>query len=218
MKKLLIALGLLSVLLFIKVIPQHLKAATPDEALYTGFRQVEAASVADAEELLYGQKMYMSHNMRPLFTTKFAGPATTVLLQKQEHTEGSKALSGMLDAIDEARDARVLTAELQAGNQRVRQCAGAEAAGQVGAIEQHAGNARTAGLVTIDLDVRQWGAGRGRLGVVIVQVRRAEQVFEVVVRIAQGVREGYVIAEIMLDARGRDIDDGVRRRGRHRLQ
>ena len=88
----------------------------------------------------------------------------------------------------------------------MRQCAGAEAAGQVGAIEQHAGNPRTAGLVTIDLDVRQWGAGRGRLGVVIVQVRRAEQVFEVVVRIAQGVREGDVIAEIMLDARGRDID------------
>jgi regulator of RNase E activity RraA len=115
MKKLLIPFALLGVLLFVKVAPQHLKAATPEEAIYTGFRQVEAASVADAMELLYGKKMYMSHNMRPLFTTKFAGPATTVLLEKQEHTEGSKALSGMLDAIDEAPAGAVYVMVLEDG-------------------------------------------------------------------------------------------------------
>jgi regulator of RNase E activity RraA len=38
--------------------------------------------------------------MRPLAPAKFAGRAVTVLLKKEEHTEGSKASQGMLDAID----------------------------------------------------------------------------------------------------------------------
>jgi len=63
---------------------------------------VEAASVADAMEQLYGTKAYMSHDMRPVAKTKFAGPAVTVLLKKEEHKEGSKASQGMLDAIDAA--------------------------------------------------------------------------------------------------------------------
>jgi regulator of RNase E activity RraA len=40
--------------------------------------------------------------MRPLFPTKFAGPAVTVMLKKEEHKEGSAASQGMLDAIDAA--------------------------------------------------------------------------------------------------------------------
>src|ERR1700722_18537568 len=67
-----------------------------------GFRLVEAASVADAMEQLYGQRSHMSHEMRPLFTTKFAGPAVTVLMKKEEHKDGAPASSGMLDAIDGA--------------------------------------------------------------------------------------------------------------------
>ena len=67
-----------------------------------GFRAVEVASVADAMEQLYGQRAYMSHDMRPLFKTKFAGPAVTVLMKKEEHKEGSAASQGMLDAIDAA--------------------------------------------------------------------------------------------------------------------
>lgn len=65
-----------------------------------GFRMVEVASVSDAMEQLYGQRAYMSHDMRPLSPTKFAGPAVTVLLKKEEHKEGSAASQGMLDAID----------------------------------------------------------------------------------------------------------------------
>jgi len=45
------------------------------DPLIEGFRLVEVASVADAMEQLYGQRSHMSHEMRPLFTTKFAGPA-----------------------------------------------------------------------------------------------------------------------------------------------
>ena len=116
MQKVFVVLALMAALLAIKMAPQQLlRAATPEEALYEGFSRVEAASVSDAMELLYGKKMYMSHDMRPLFTTKFAGPAATVLLQKEEHTEGSKALSGMMDVIDEAPPGSVYVMELQDG-------------------------------------------------------------------------------------------------------
>ena len=70
--------------------------------LSDGFRYVEVASVADASEQLYGQKVYMSHDMRPLNPSKFAGPAVTVLLTKEENKNGSKALNPMLDIIDQA--------------------------------------------------------------------------------------------------------------------
>ena len=43
--------------------------------LAEGFRTVEVASVADAIEQLYGTQNYMPQDMRPLFKTKFAGPA-----------------------------------------------------------------------------------------------------------------------------------------------
>jgi regulator of RNase E activity RraA len=70
------------------------------DPLLEGFRMVEVASVADAMEQLYGQKNYMTHDMRPVLTSKFAGSAVTVLLKKEEHREGAKASQGMLDAID----------------------------------------------------------------------------------------------------------------------
>src|SRR3954468_8046262 len=66
-------------------------AQTPGDPLIEGFRNVEVASVADAMEQLYGTKAYMSHDMRPIAKTKFAGPAVTVLLKKEEHKDGSKA-------------------------------------------------------------------------------------------------------------------------------
>src|SRR5580704_9121662 len=61
------------------------------DPLIEGLRSVEVASVADAMEQLYGQKAYMLHDMRPLAKTKFAGPAVTVLLRKEEHKEGATA-------------------------------------------------------------------------------------------------------------------------------
>lgn len=85
------------------------------DALIEGFKLVEVASVADAIEQLYGQKTYMSHKMRPLFTTKFAGPAVTVLLKKEEHKEGAAASSGMLEAIDHAPAGSVYVMKLEEG-------------------------------------------------------------------------------------------------------
>lgn len=78
-------------------------AAQPGaDAPADAFRMVEVASVADAMEQLYGQRAHMSHEMRPLAPAKFAGPAVTVLLKKEEHREGAAASQGMLDAIDAA--------------------------------------------------------------------------------------------------------------------
>lgn len=80
-----------------------------------GFRLVEVSSVADATEQLYGRKCYMSHDMRPLNTTKFAGPAVTVLLSKGENQDGAKALNPMLDVIDGAAPGSVYVMVLEDG-------------------------------------------------------------------------------------------------------
>jgi regulator of RNase E activity RraA len=85
------------------------------DPLIEGFRNVEVASVADATEQLYGQKSYMSHEMRALTPAKFAGPAVTVLLKKGEHKEGSAASQGMLDAIDAAPPGSVYVMVLEDG-------------------------------------------------------------------------------------------------------
>jgi len=84
-------------------------------SLVDGFRTVEVASVADAMEQLYGQRAYMAHDMRPLSATKFAGPAVTVQLKKEEHKEGSAASQGTLDAIDNSPAGSVYVMVLEDG-------------------------------------------------------------------------------------------------------
>src|SRR5205814_3181995 len=68
--------------------------ANSDASLLDGFRHVEVASVSDAIEQLIGKRMYMSHRMQPIFTTKFAGYAVTVRLKKDEGTKDPAALNG----------------------------------------------------------------------------------------------------------------------------
>ena len=82
--------------------PREVSAVAPnDEAtLLDGYRHVEVASVSDAIERLSGQRMYMSHRMRPIFSSKFAGVALTVQLKKEENHDAG-ALQGMLAAIDQ---------------------------------------------------------------------------------------------------------------------
>jgi regulator of RNase E activity RraA len=75
-------------------------AATDEAALLDGFRHVEVASVSDAIEKMSGQRMYMSHRMRPIFPANFAGIALTVQLKKEENQDPG-ALQGMLTAIDQ---------------------------------------------------------------------------------------------------------------------
>jgi regulator of RNase E activity RraA len=82
--------------------------------LLSGFRHVEVASVSDAMEQLLGKRMYMSHRMRPLFPTKFAGYALTVKLKKQENHD-PQALSGMISAIDQGSENSVYVMVVEDG-------------------------------------------------------------------------------------------------------
>jgi regulator of RNase E activity RraA len=76
-------------------------STSSDHDLIAEYRHVEVASVSDALEQITGKKMYMSHRMQPIFTSKFAGYARTVQLKKDEGNKDPDALSGMLQAIDE---------------------------------------------------------------------------------------------------------------------
>ena len=71
-----------------------------DAALLDGYRHVEVASVSDAMEKITGRRIYLSHRMRPIFTSKFAGFAITVKLKKEENRD-AHALDGMLAAMDQ---------------------------------------------------------------------------------------------------------------------
>jgi regulator of RNase E activity RraA len=88
---------------------------TADDALISDYRHVEVASVSDAIEQLTGKRMYMSHRMHPLFTTKFAGFARTVLLKKDEGNRDPNALNGMLAAIDEGSADSVYVMKVEDG-------------------------------------------------------------------------------------------------------
>ena len=86
-----------------------------EDPVVEGFRLAEVASVADAIEQLYGRQAYMHHDMRAVFKTKFAGPAVTVLLKKEEHKEGSAATQGMIQAIDSSPAGSVYVLVLEDG-------------------------------------------------------------------------------------------------------
>ena len=92
-----------------------LMAQPSGDPMIEGIRMVEVASVSDAIEQLYGQRSYMSHEMRPLSPAKFAGPAVTVMLKKGEHKEGAAASQGMLDLIDAAAAGSVYVMVLEEG-------------------------------------------------------------------------------------------------------
>ena len=97
------------------VVGVWLMAQPSADPVVEGLRLTEVASVSDAIEQLYGQRAYMSHDMRPLSPAKFAGPAVTVLLKKEEHKEGAAASQGMLDAIDAAPPGSVYVMVLEDG-------------------------------------------------------------------------------------------------------
>jgi regulator of RNase E activity RraA len=105
--------GLIALLLSFSVSRARNNNAQTD--LIQGFKTVEVASVSDAMEQLYGTKAYMSHDMRPILPAKFAGPAVTVQLSKEEHTDGSKALQGMMDVIDDSAGGSVYVMVLEDG-------------------------------------------------------------------------------------------------------
>lgn len=91
-------------------------AAASETNLLAEYRHVEVASVSDALEQIAGKRMYMSHRMHPLFTTKFAGFARTVLLKKDEGNTDPNALTGMLSAIDDGSVDSVYVMKVEEGD------------------------------------------------------------------------------------------------------
>ena len=89
---------------------------TSDAELVAEFRRVEVASVSDAIEQILGKRMYMSHRVQPIFTTKFAGFARTVQLKKDEGNQDPNALSGMLEAIDQGSTDSVYVMAVEEGD------------------------------------------------------------------------------------------------------
>jgi regulator of RNase E activity RraA len=96
----------------------HVQAVAGSEptqaAVVDGFKHVEVASISDAIEQLLHERRYMSHNMRPIFPTRFTGTALTVKLVKQENTT-SADLNGMLEAIDKGGPGSVYVMQLEDG-------------------------------------------------------------------------------------------------------
>lgn len=90
-------------------------ADTGEASLLDGYRHVEVASVSDALEKVTGQRMYLSHRMRPIFTSKFAGFALTVKLKKEENHD-LDALTGMLTAIDQGAPNSIYVMVVEDGN------------------------------------------------------------------------------------------------------
>ena len=98
-----VALLAASLVIVILLIPHAFSKpaeTSSDASLLDGYRHVEVASVSDALEKVSGQRMYMSHRMRPIFPARFVGVALTVKLKKEENHDPD-ALQGMLAAIDQ---------------------------------------------------------------------------------------------------------------------
>lgn len=115
MKKLLLAATAAIAVPAYAVLPQSARVAAQRDALVDEFTRLETGSVADAMEQLYGERTYMSHEMRPISPTRFVGRAVTVMLKREEHKDGAKASQGMLDAIDAAPDGSVYVMVVEDG-------------------------------------------------------------------------------------------------------
>jgi regulator of RNase E activity RraA len=105
---------LLALFLHAQTFPDASVYANDPAAMLAGYRHVEVASVSDAIEQLTGQRMYMTHHMQPIFTTKFAGYAITVKMVKDENHDPN-ALAGMLSAIDQGAKDSVYVMTIQDG-------------------------------------------------------------------------------------------------------
>jgi regulator of RNase E activity RraA len=105
---------LVALMLRAQTFPDPSVYANDPAAMIAGYRHVEVSSVSDAIEQLTGQRMYMTHRMQPIFTTKFAGYAVTVKMAKEENHDPN-ALTGMLTAIDQGAKDSVYVMTLQDG-------------------------------------------------------------------------------------------------------
>jgi regulator of RNase E activity RraA len=113
-------IAVLSVAMLVPTPPSAARASfstsvpTDDATLLDGYRHVEVASASDALEKVTDKRGYMSHRMRPIFPSKFAGFALTIQLKKDENQDPD-ALTGMLAAIDQGAPNSVYVMVVQDG-------------------------------------------------------------------------------------------------------
>jgi len=74
--------------------PVWVMAQPSGDPLIEGFRMVEVSSVADATEAVVRAALVYVARHAAAVQDKFAGPAVTVLMKKEEHKEGSAAVPG----------------------------------------------------------------------------------------------------------------------------
>jgi 4-hydroxy-4-methyl-2-oxoglutarate aldolase len=77
----------------------------PAPEVVSGFREVAAASVADAVDAVIGSRGFMSSRIRPVFPAKIVGPAATVM-----EGPGAEAVPPIhaLEAIDDSAEGTVI--------------------------------------------------------------------------------------------------------------
>jgi regulator of RNase E activity RraA len=105
---------LIALFLRAQTFPDPSVYANDPAAMIAAYRHVEVSSVSDAIEQTTGKRMYMTHRMQPIFTTKFAGFAVTVKLVKEENHDPN-ALAPMLSTIDNGAKDSVYVMTIQDG-------------------------------------------------------------------------------------------------------
>lgn len=83
-------------------------------AMLEAYRHVETGSVSDALEQQLKLRRYMSSRMQAIFTTRFAGYALTVKMEKHEGSTAAD-VQGMLTAIDKGGKDQVYVMQVEDG-------------------------------------------------------------------------------------------------------
>jgi regulator of RNase E activity RraA len=83
-------------------------------AMLEAYRRVETGSVSDALEQNLKIRRYMSSRMQAIFTTRFAGYALTVKMEKREGSTAAD-VQGMLTAIDRGGKDQVYVMQVEDG-------------------------------------------------------------------------------------------------------
>ncbi len=75
----------------------------------------DSGNIADAVELVTGERAFMYHDMKPVFKSKIAGPAATALLRRVLKNDSRQYPNYAMQIIDEAAPGSILVYVLEDG-------------------------------------------------------------------------------------------------------
>jgi regulator of RNase E activity RraA len=90
-------------------------AAPSTQQALEAFARASTGNVADAVDEATGVRGFMSHDMKPVFKAKVAGPAATVLLRRVLRTDKRDWPNLQIQALDQAAEGSVLVEVLEDG-------------------------------------------------------------------------------------------------------